>query len=52
MKARKNPKVFLEQKAIFGSLSEAKPFADAFGAALDDLWARGVIKVLQDSVTK
>ena len=52
MRARKAPVVFLQQNAIFGSLSEAKPFAEAFSSALDDLWARGVVQVLEDVVTK
>ncbi len=50
IRARKNPIVFLQQQAIFGNLSEAKPFADAFGEALDDLWAKSVMRVLEDTV--
>jgi mannitol 2-dehydrogenase len=52
VKARKNPNVFLQQKAIFGSLSEAKPFADAFANALDELWTKGVVKVLEEAIVK
>jgi mannitol 2-dehydrogenase len=52
IRARKAPNVFLQQKAIFGALSEAKPFADAFANALDDLWARGVVKVLESAIGK
>jgi mannitol 2-dehydrogenase len=51
LRARKNPNVFLQQKVIFGSLSEAKPFADAFAAALDDLWAHGVVRVLENRIS-
>jgi mannitol 2-dehydrogenase len=51
IKARKDPKVFLQQKAIFGDLSEAQPFADAFASALDDLWAHGVVRVLEDKTS-
>jgi mannitol 2-dehydrogenase len=47
IKARKNPNVFLQQKAIFGELSEAKPFADAFASALDALWSKGVVATLE-----
>jgi mannitol 2-dehydrogenase len=47
VKARKNPNVFLQQKAIFGELSEAKPFADAFASALDALWSKGVVATLE-----
>ena len=50
IRARKNPNVFLQQPAIFGALSEAKPFADAFAKALDDLWARGVVQVLEERI--
>ena len=51
IRARKNPNIFLQQKAIFGALSEAKPFSDAFAIALDDLWARGVVRVLEDRIS-
>ena len=50
IKARKTPNVFLQQEAIFGTLSEAKPFAGAFEKALDDIWARGLVRVLEDAV--
>lgn len=51
VRARKQPNVFLQQQAIFGSLSEAKPFADAFANALDSLWAKGVVRVLEETTS-
>lgn len=48
LRARRQPKAFLQQKAIFGELSEAAPFADAFAHALDALWTRGTKAILEE----
>jgi mannitol 2-dehydrogenase len=52
LRARRRPQAFLEQKSIFGDLSEAAPFAESFASALDALWSRGVERVLEDSIAR
>jgi len=52
LEARSRPAAFLEQKAIFGDLAEARPFADAFAAALDTLWSKGVARVLEETIAR
>ena len=47
LEARGRPLVWLEQRDIYGTLAEEKLFADAFCAALSEIWEQGVLKVVR-----
>ena len=42
IRARENPKIFLELGSVFGSLGESREFSEAFSSALNSLWTNGV----------
>lgn len=46
-RARSNPRAFLAQREIFGTLSDAEQFAASFEVALSALWRDGVSATLQ-----
>ncbi|MBJ3761385.1 mannitol dehydrogenase family protein [Maribius pontilimi] len=50
--AKDNPMAWLEQSQYYGKLASDRRFADAFTAALSDLWDRGCEAVLADYLSR
>lgn len=50
LRAKDDPAVFLSLESVFGSLGQDRAFRDAFVAALDSLWQKGVRRTLQDYI--
>jgi mannitol 2-dehydrogenase len=52
LRARTRPQAFLEQRDVFGYLSDAAPFVGAFATALDALWSKGVVRTLEEAIAR
>lgn len=50
-RAKSDPLAWLKQRDIYGDLAENQAFAAAFAKALDDVWSKGVAKVMQAYVS-
>lgn len=51
VRAKADPGVFLSLETVFGPLGQDTAFRDAFAAALDSLWQKGVQRTLEDYIT-